>query len=106
MGKTLEHVFHLVKVSNIDMGEWKVADTQISSCLLVTGSLCYVYIVHTLDVSHGNHDIWNILMEQPTNIILINKSESESDMTCGQVWLPILGICALHLPILSAHTQQ
>ncbi len=25
------------------------------------------------------------------------KSESESDVTCGQVWLPILGICALHL---------
>ncbi len=24
----------------------------------------------------------------------------------GQVWWPILGICALHLPIQSAHTQQ
>ncbi len=28
------------------------------------------------------------------------------DVTYGQVWLPILGIRALHLPIQSAHTQQ
>ncbi len=27
-------------------------------------------------------------------------------MTCGQVWWPILGICALHLTHPSAHTQQ
>ncbi len=27
-------------------------------------------------------------------------------VTCGQVWLPNSGICALHLPILSAHIQQ
>ncbi len=32
--------------------------------------------------------------------------ESESDVTYGQVWWPILGISALHLPIQSAHTQQ
>ncbi len=32
--------------------------------------------------------------------------ESESDMTYDQVWWPILGICALHLLIQSAHTQQ
>ncbi len=25
------------------------------------------------------------------------REVSESDVTCGQVWLPILGICALHL---------
>ncbi len=30
----------------------------------------------------------------------------KSDVTCGQVWWPILGISALHLPIQSAHTQQ
>ncbi len=27
-------------------------------------------------------------------------------MTCGQVWCPLLGICALHLTHPSAHTQQ
>ncbi len=31
---------------------------------------------------------------------------SESDVTYSQVWWPILGIRALHLPIQSAHTQQ
>ncbi len=30
-------------------------------------------------------------------IYIFTYSESESDVTCGQVWLPILGICALHL---------
>ncbi len=29
---------------------------------------------------------------------------SESEVTCGQVWWPILGICALHLTHPSAHT--
>ncbi len=33
-------------------------------------------------------------------------SESESNMTYGQVWWPILGIRALHLPIQGACTQQ
>ncbi len=28
------------------------------------------------------------------------------DVTCGQVWWPILGICALHLTHPNAHTQQ
>ncbi len=28
---------------------------------------------------------------------LFTDSESESDVTCGQVWWPILRICALHL---------
>ncbi len=28
------------------------------------------------------------------------------EVTCGQVWWPILGICALHLTHPSAHTQQ
>ncbi len=27
-------------------------------------------------------------------------------MTCGQVWCPILGICALHVTYPCAHTQQ
>ncbi len=35
-------------------------------------------------------------------IYQINKSE----VTCGQVWCPILGICALHLTHPSAKTQQ
>ncbi len=94
MGNTLEHVFHLVKVSNIDMGEWKVADTQISSCLLVS-LLC----IHSSHFGCQSWKSWHLEYSY-------GASESESDMTCGQVWLPILGICALHLPILSAHTQQ
>ncbi len=32
--------------------------------------------------------------------------ESESEVTCGQIWCPILWICALHLTHPSAHTQQ
>ncbi len=38
-----------------------------------------------------------------------NKSisqESESEVTCGQVWWPIHGISALHLTHLSAHTHR
>ncbi len=31
------------------------------------------------------------------NTCLKWKKKSESDVTCGQVWLPVLGICALHL---------
>ncbi len=31
---------------------------------------------------------------------------NESEVTCGQVWWPILGICALHLTHPSEHTQQ
>ncbi len=31
---------------------------------------------------------------------------SESDVTYSQVWWPILRICALHLPIQSAHTHS
>ncbi len=34
----------------------------------------------------------------------INKF-SESEVMCGQVWWPILGICALHLTHPSAHTH-
>ncbi len=34
------------------------------------------------------------------------NSDSDSDVTCGQVWWPILGICALHSTHPSAHTQQ
>ncbi len=29
-----------------------------------------------------------------------------SEATCGQIWWPILGICALHLTHPNAHTQQ
>ncbi len=29
--------------------------------------------------------------------VLVKVTLKESDVTCGQVWLPILGICALHL---------
>ncbi len=32
-------------------------------------------------------------------------SESESEVTCGQIWWPILGICALHLTHSNAHTH-
>ncbi len=38
--------------------------------------------------------------------IHILPSKSESEVTCGQVRCPILGICALHLTHPSAHTQQ
>ncbi len=34
------------------------------------------------------------------------KCTTGQDVTCGQVWCPILGICALHLTHPSAHTQQ
>ncbi len=36
-----------------------------------------------------------VLMDHKTGSSKLNKSES--DVTCGQVWLPILGICALQL---------
>ncbi len=32
--------------------------------------------------------------------------EREREVVCGQVWWPMLGICALHLTHPSAHTQQ
>ncbi len=35
-----------------------------------------------------------------------DKAKKKGDVTYGKVWLPILGISALHLPIQSAHTQQ
>ncbi len=35
-----------------------------------------------------------------------NDDVYESEVMCGQVWCPILGICALHLTHPSAHTQQ
>ncbi len=38
----------------------------------------------------------------PTKHIIFRTSE----VTCGQVWWPILWICALHLTHPSAHTQQ
>ncbi len=41
------------------------------------------------------------------------KSESESEVTCGQAWWPILGICALHLThlkcthtVVNTHTHR
>ncbi len=34
------------------------------------------------------------------------KVKSEREVTCGQVWRPILGICALHLTNPCAHTQS
>ncbi len=36
----------------------------------------------------------------------VPDSEVKSDVTYSQVRWPILGICVLHLPIQSAHTQQ
>ncbi len=36
----------------------------------------------------------------------ISINESENDVIYGQVWWPILGICALHLTHLSAHTHS
>ncbi len=33
------------------------------------------------------------------------EREREREVVCGQVWWPILGICALHLTHPSAHTQ-
>ncbi len=43
---------------------------------------------------------------EPENDTFFKCLKSESDVTYGQVWWPILGIRALHLPIQSAHTQQ
>ncbi len=37
---------------------------------------------------------------------LVRKRKEGKDMMCGQVWCPILGVCALHLTHPSAHTQQ
>ncbi len=37
---------------------------------------------------------------------LVAKREREREVVCGQVWWPILGICALHLTHPRAHTQQ
>ncbi len=34
------------------------------------------------------------------------KCTTGQDVTCGQVWCPILGICALHLTHPSAHTHS
>ncbi len=55
---------------------------------------------------------WIIAKSAVFPIIVVSKNKrypefkSESDVTYNQVWWPILGICALHLPIQSAHTQQ
>ncbi len=50
------------------------------------------------------------LIYSPVWIFLSDKMADsalkERKVTCGQVWCPILGICALHLTHSSAHTQQ
>ncbi len=38
--------------------------------------------------------------------MLVKMERKGKDVTCGEVWCPILGICALHLTHPSAHTQQ
>ncbi len=56
--------------------------------------LCYYNIKSTLNTmccNKGNKSI---------------SQESESEVTCGQVWWPIHGISALHLTHLSAHTHR
>ncbi len=40
------------------------------------------------------------------NSLHTSVKNSDSDVIYSQVWWPILGIRALHLPIQSAHTQQ
>ncbi len=42
----------------------------------------------------------------PSQRGLALKGKKGKDVTCGQEWWPILGICALHLTHPSAHTQQ
>ncbi len=44
---------------------------------------------------------WKMWFQIKTNM----KSNRWSDVTCGQVWCPILGICAWHLTHPSAHTH-
>ncbi len=43
--------------------------------------------------------VWLLLYQKQVKKVI-------SEVTCGQVWWPILGICALHLTHPSAHTQQ
>ncbi len=49
-----------------------------------------------------NNGYWSILEFWLKRIL---NEFSESEVTCGQVWWPILGICALHLTHSSAHTH-
>ncbi len=60
----------------------------------------YYYHQHLKQLSIFFQDF---LMKIQRSAFIWNKSES--DVTCGQVWWPILWICALHLshPV---HTQQ
>ncbi len=41
-----------------------------------------------------------------TSWVFPSLKKIESEVTCGQVWWPILGICALHLTHPSAHTHS
>ncbi len=56
---------------------------------------CDVFISCLGSHSDGTHSLQNI-----------HWWAKGKDVTCGQVWWPMLGICALHLTHPSVHTQQ
>ncbi len=65
---------------------WPIRGTFISSRIRASGPWA-LYKNHT----HYNTQYINIFQRWKW------KVKSESDVTCGQVWWPILRICALHL---------
>ncbi len=71
--------------------------------MLKNGNLINVVWTFCLKLTHISS---HVLGFQKNLSVKFLKEPFFLDVTYGQVWWPILGICALHLPIQSAHTQQ
>ncbi len=106
--------------------QWSCKTTPFLPC---QKQLCSQWLVSVHISFHANEHcsprpslLWNFLTKHALNCPSFRKQSlvkwfaqpginefSEvkwSEVTCGQVWWPILGICALHLTHPSAHTQQ
>ncbi len=107
-GRVKQHPFYLVKNSSVHSDSSRC----ISLYMLMSSAhpaLSSVEVIHPWVLTFKQNLPWivphseNSLDDKGFAQLGINEF-SESEVTCGQVWWPILGICALHLTHPSAHT--